>query len=261
VDGLIFRFPGDARTAAKLEREIRLLPLIGPVLPVAIPQPIYFGRPDALYPYPFVGCRRLPGTSGETLRPAPDRWPDLARQFGAVLSALHSFPAEEATQRGIEREPLPEPRDLLDRVTRLASPIRAEFPHLAKVMEDYLSGEVRLPAPSASAPVVSHADLKGEHILLSPDGSRIAGIIDWTDIALCDPIVDFTGLMIWLGERFVRQVLVHYTLPAGEGFQERVRFYARCLALEQLGLRLTDRSAAPLPLLLEQLRQAFNGMA
>jgi aminoglycoside phosphotransferase (APT) family kinase protein len=258
VDDLIFRFPRDTRTATKLEREIALLPMIRPGLPVPIPDPVYVGRPSRLYPYPFAGYPRLLGISGEVLHPPPERRPSLARQCAGFLSSLHSFPTERAQQCGIEQEPLPDPAPLLDRVIRLVDPVRPRCVQLVPRTEPYLAPEIPLPPPSWLSPVVSHADLKGEHILLSPDATAISGIIDWTDIALCDPVVDFTGLMIWLGEPFVRQVLAHYTPPTNGAFLDRVLFYARCFAIEQLGLRLTGQSDAPLPLLLTQLHWAFT---
>ncbi len=38
-----------------------------------------------------------------------------------------------------------------------------------------------------------HHDLAPEHILVTPDGTRIAGVIDWGDLALGDPALDFAG--------------------------------------------------------------------
>jgi len=256
IGDLIFRFPRDRRTADKLTREVRLLALIGPALPIQVPQPVYLGGPGEDYPHLFSGHRRLDGVSGEVLRPAREWWPALAREMGAFLSALHSTSVDMARGAGIIEETLPEPSVRLADVEALLTPVMAELAAAAPAVRLWNDGPV--PLPSRLPSVVSHADLKGEHMLVTADGRSIAGIIDWTDISLRDPVVDFVGLTIWLGEGFVRQVMQSYTRPVDRCFRERVRFYARCSVVEQLGLLLTGRSDAPPSLLLTQLHWAFD---
>jgi aminoglycoside phosphotransferase (APT) family kinase protein len=124
-------------------------------------------------------------------------------------------------------------------------------------VERYLSGDVASAPRSPLPPVLSHADLKGEHIIVSERADAVAGVIDWSDATITDPLLDFAGLAIWLGGGFVRQVLAHYTRPADGAFLERVRFYARCFTLDRLGWYLTNRFDAPLELLKTQARWAF----
>jgi len=107
-DDLIFRFPRDADTAAKTQREIRLLAALAPSLPLPIPAVVYVGRPGKRFPFAFTGQRRIAGVMGELLRPPREHWPSLARQAGVFFSALHAFPPERALALGLSA-PQPEP--------------------------------------------------------------------------------------------------------------------------------------------------------
>ena len=93
---------------------------------------------------------------------------------------------------------------------------------------------------------------------MSGDGSSIVGVIDWSDICLSELLADFVGLMLWLGEAFVKLVLDHYPDPTAIHFLDRVRFVARCRTLINLGERLAGESEAPLDLLLTQMGWAFK---
>ena len=72
-------------------------------------------------------------------------------------------------------------------------------------------------ARGAAAGVLCHADLKGEHLFVSEDGTRLTAIVDWADAAIADPAADLAGLAIWLGPAFVREVLRSYAGPRGRG--------------------------------------------
>ena len=81
VDGAwIFRFPKTAESATLLPRELRLLPAVGPLVPVAVPRYEWAARPTAAVPFTFAGYRKLAGV------PALDRPPggvdldDMARR-------------------------------------------------------------------------------------------------------------------------------------------------------------------------------------
>lgn len=262
--GLIFRFASDEIDAAKLRREVALLAEIAPTLPIAVPA-YEFARE---LPYPFFGYQRIGGVSGETHRPPREHWPVIATQFGKLLSALHGLSAEWAQAHGVPKAPeetfgaeyrTKDVNKLLGRLQKHAEVIRRE---LADLVDDrmarYLAGDVAPPAASQLPPVLCHADLKGEHVILSESADAVVGVIDWSDCCVSDPLLDFYGLMIWLGETFVRQVLRHYTRPVDGFFLQRVCFYARCFALDNLGAWLTTAWDAPLELLKTQVRWAFS---
>src|SRR5438034_383014 len=95
---LVFRFPRHEFAAGLIEREVRVLPLLAPRLPLPIPAPAFVGTPDESYPYPFSGCPLLPGTTACQIA-----WSDEERERNAVLlgeflSALHGIPVDEETR-------------------------------------------------------------------------------------------------------------------------------------------------------------------
>lgn len=63
-----------------------LLPKLGPLVPLPIPQPVFFGRPAEGYPWPFFGAALIPGT--ETADSACSD-ADRCRPLAAFLRALH----------------------------------------------------------------------------------------------------------------------------------------------------------------------------
>jgi aminoglycoside phosphotransferase (APT) family kinase protein len=83
--------------------------------------------------------------------------------------------------------------------------------------------------------VVAHADLGAEHLLA--EGTRVTGVIDWSDCTVTDPALDFARLYRDFGPAFLAEALQAYggLLDAGP----RIEFFARCAALEDLeyGLR------------------------
>lgn len=257
-DDLIFRFPKDALEAAKAPREIRFLTEVGPALPLPVPRVAYVGRPSVRYSFPFTGHRLLPGVTGEDRRPDRRQWPALARQLGAFFSALHATPRAQAERLGLLARPPEPPERLIASATRHAALVRARYPDLVPITADYLAGAVPFPPAGHQSLVVSHADVKGEHVLLDARGDAVVGIIDWSDVALCDPGEDLKGLLIWLGEPFLRQVLDWYSGPLDAHCLERQLVAVRYHSLRNLGNRLADVTDDPLPLLLAQLRWAFT---
>ncbi len=77
-------------------------------------------------------------------------------------------------------------------------------------------------------------------ILVERAGARVAGVIDWADIATDDQAVDFGSLAIWLGPKFVRDVAALAGAP--DGGVERGRFRIRWAFADAEAWR---RSVAP----------------
>src|SRR5262249_32255145 len=57
----VFRFPRRSVAAPLLAREIAILPLLAPHLPVAVSAPAFVGTPSGDYPWPFAGYRAFEG--------------------------------------------------------------------------------------------------------------------------------------------------------------------------------------------------------
>ena len=171
-DAWVFRFPRRAGVEEALETEIALLPVLAPALPVAVPSFEYVGREPL-----FVGYQLIRG------EPLSDEDPEGVRAF---LDALHSFDASELP---IER------RDWVAAYREQC----AEFERvvLPLVDKDRRRDASRLFAEADTlvgfAPALVHADLGPDHLLVL--GGRLAGVIDWGDVRIGDPALDYAWLL------------------------------------------------------------------
>jgi aminoglycoside phosphotransferase (APT) family kinase protein len=184
-DELSVRLPrGPMRGVGHVDKDIRWLPMLAPLLPLAIPLPLAKGRPAEGYPFEWGVYRWLPGETatpdriGEPLRAATD----LAR-FLAALRRIDPAGGPRAgppnTSRGV-------PVHTRDAATREAiAGLRDE------VDENAVTGawESALRAPdSDSAPVWVHGDLIPGNMLA--DRGRLSAVIDFSALCVGDPAND-----------------------------------------------------------------------
>ncbi len=81
-------------------------------------------------------------------------------------------------------------------------------------------------------PKLIHQDLSGEHIFCEQD--VLTGVIDWGDVTIGDPTIDFVGLHHVGGKAFVEQVLMRYQNTADTAFWRRIDFYLHYGPFSQL---------------------------
>ena len=171
-DEWVFRFPRRSGVEEALELEIAVLPTIARRLPVDLPSFEYVAR-DPL----FVGYRVIRG------EPLVD---EDAEGIRAFLEALHALDPSEL--------PL-EPYDWMHAYRKQC----AEFERLVFPIVDHdrraearrLFGEVETLVDFT--PSLIHADLGPEHLLVR-DG-RLSGVIDWGDMRVGDPALDYAWLL------------------------------------------------------------------
>ncbi len=175
VDGeWVFRFPRRPGVEEALKLEIAQLPGLASALPVDVPSFEYVSR-DPL----FVGYRLIRG------KPLVDEDADGVRAF---LEALHA----------LDSPALPLPVDRLDWVGAYRDQC-AEFERLVVPLldKDRRARARRLFADAETLvdfePALLHADLGPEHLLVR-DG-RLAGVIDWGDMRMGDPALDYAWLL------------------------------------------------------------------
>jgi aminoglycoside 2''-phosphotransferase len=213
VGDLIVRFPVTDGDARGLEREFRLLPELGPRLPVAVPHYELTGewgdRPFGAYP-------ALPGSGLDEQRGRLSARSGLYADLAHALRALHSFPLERAAiLLGTDR---PDDAPFWEAVHRDALPLLGR--EVRDVAEKLISRHARAGGEAREALV--HNDLGLVHVFSA--GPRITGIIDWTDACIGDPAKDFVGVLAIAGWATVRRMLRDYGM-ANAGFEERLGFY------------------------------------
>ncbi len=192
-DAYVFRFPRRAIAASLIATECRMLPLLAPALPLAIPVPAFAGKPSPEYPWAFAGYPILPGRSLSALRPSAEALEPLASTLGAFLRALHAFDARAALAAGLPSDEL----GRLDRARTLPK-LRARLEDLhaagflpeTRVAGAYLE-RVGSRDPASVARCVVHGDLYARHVLVD-DRLRPNAVIDWGDVHFGDPAVDLS---------------------------------------------------------------------
>lgn len=166
----VFRFPRRKVAVPLLETELRLLPRIGPLLPLPVPAPTLQGTPTPDFPWPFAGYALIPGRTADRTALTADQRVRAAEDLGAFLKVLHALPAEALPEDGIGR---------LD-AARLRSEIRRRLGEAPAWIDD----PVRVPRGDA----LVHGDLHARQLLFQ-DGT-LCGVIDWGDAHRGDPAVD-----------------------------------------------------------------------
>jgi aminoglycoside phosphotransferase (APT) family kinase protein len=237
----ILRFPKRAEVVAQLEREIGLLPLLAPRLPLAVPRFGLLGQPGEGYPHRFVGYPRLPG------QPALERLEDAldvassGKTLGAFLAVLHAFPSEEACRLGVEVDD----DEGLDEWATQGEASLLEFGALLDTRtRERAIDLLRHPPPPSTAPVLLHNDFFPEHLLV--EHGQLTGVIDWGDVALGDPGADLAGLFTWGGEPLLAAGLATYR--QGRALEDaavarltaRARFFAVLHAADDLKYGVTS---------------------
>jgi len=145
------------------------------------------------------------------------------------VSWLHRFPPADAAAHGVE------PRDAGDLIDELRSEALDDFERIPAVIEDAPFDEWRAffeagcAAPPRAMPVVLvHGDLAAEHVLYDPERRQVAGIIDWSEMALSDPAIDLAAFHHWGGRPCFDAALSVYGRPIDDAVATRARFIAAC---------------------------------
>ncbi len=144
----------------------------------------------------------------------------LARDLARFLSRLHAVPLPLAKQAGLESVSLG--ASTYTPLTKQSLPYLGESTArwLRRMTEAFLAGGGTTKAPRR----VIHADISGAHILLNGQ-RRLSGVIDFGDILIADPALDFAGLLNLLTWRDLERVWAHYEGTLDADVERRVRYY------------------------------------
>ncbi len=228
-DRWVFRFPKRPDVERQLLIEARVLTLLQPRAPLPIPSYRFVGESSPQFPYHFTGYVKLPGVSGIGLDWTPAELERLAPLMARFLNWLHGVDATPLNAEGLE---LVTAQDVLAELQsdalsdlRLVREMAPDAP--AAVWEQFLSSDIRSLFPVTPHRALIHHDLAAEHVLVDPATRTITGVIDWSDMAIGDPAVDFSGLFHWGGAAFVDEVLTHVRASRGRRLQTPSRLPRR----------------------------------
>jgi aminoglycoside phosphotransferase (APT) family kinase protein len=190
-DRVAFRFPRRAIAVPGIEREIALLPLLAPRLPVRVPDAAYPGRPTETYGWPWFGSRLIDGHELGATELDDEARIALAPQLAAALRSLHDQSLPQTESLPVDPFGRTEIRTRVQK-TREAIAAVASIWTAPPTVAEILAEAEELPPP-ASATLV-HGDLHARHVLVAGDG-RLAGIIDWGDVCRADQSADLS--LVW----------------------------------------------------------------
>jgi aminoglycoside phosphotransferase (APT) family kinase protein len=232
----ILRFPKRAERVAWLAREIQINTIAAETLGSGIPVFERIGTPSAIFAYPFVGYRRLPG-AGADQAGARDLG-GLADDVGRLLGKLHRIDPRRIppTPAGWEHETWAELRTGLAAAGQVIRPLLA--PGLLAKAGPYLAGRVPEPAQDGPRRFI-HNDICPDHLIVNARTGRLAGLI---------------GIG---GYEFISQVVSSYDLPVGSGFGRKLRWLARTLTLAWLA-EAADHDPGGIPKHLSWVARAFG---
>ncbi|MEX5301272.1 phosphotransferase family protein [Kocuria sabuli] len=232
-DALVFRFPVEAEPYADgLGREIEVLDHLADGLTEPLPARVpHYDRvaPDRS----FAGYRIVPG---RPLTPqlmsalAPAEREEIVTQLAGFLSALHTAPVAGTPLERVPESYLVEDQrgvrqGVEDHLRDVLTP--GELAEVEEVLAD-VDGLLTADLPE----VFVHNDVYSRHLLWDEAAGRL-GVIDFSDMCLGDPAVDFAELHEY-GEEFVRAVYERYTGPKDPGFLDRAWTYQRWVGVYML---------------------------
>ena len=263
VDGeWVFRFPRREIALPGIQREIAILPLLAPHLPLPVPVPELVGMPSGGYPWPYWGARLVPGTElAEAGLPDGER-ARAGASVGAFLRALHDpglvavagqaglqLP-EDPMRRAYPRVRAERAREVLERLARSAD--WAPDPAIER-----LFGTADRLGPPAGPAVIVHGDLHLRHLLVGAGGDA-SGVIDWGDLCLADPAVDLSLAYCGFAGPARAALLAAYG-PVGAERELRARACAVSLCVSLAEYAISDGRATLLRETLAALGRAVSG--
>ncbi|MFI2365045.1 aminoglycoside phosphotransferase family protein [Promicromonospora sp. NPDC019610] len=180
-DDLALRLPRRELGAQLLRNEHRVLPLLAPQLPVAVPDPVRVGAPSATlgYPWPWGVVRWADGVAAATV-PAARRAP-WAEHLARVFVALHRPAPAAAPANDFRGVPVAARHEgFEERIGLLPERFRTRA---REVWAEALA------APAFDGvPVWLHGDPHPANLVA--DGDRLSAVIDFGDVTSGDPASD-----------------------------------------------------------------------
>jgi aminoglycoside 2''-phosphotransferase len=250
-DEFIFLFPKHERAIAPLELELSFLPVLQKNLKLPIPQFAYTARSQNGQLL-FVGYPVIRGESAD--KDLLKKEPAYIIQLAEFFKELHSFPLTEALKYDLEK------MDTMTEYGKLLADSRDKiFPLLdsatvgciEKLFNSYLQAEEKRPTSYA----VLHADLSLDHVLCDIPNKSIAGIIDWGDLRIGDPIYDLRYLYEDLETDFSDIFLPAYTKVDKKHILDKLSFYSIADSLQGAFLGLKSGDTARIKKELEMLKE------
>jgi aminoglycoside phosphotransferase (APT) family kinase protein len=195
------RRPAFADAAAQLLNETRLMPRLGPLLPLPVPVPIVLEESPLRVRHVLV--------PGEPVLDPEVLTADDGRRLGELLRCLHDMPVTIYVETGIPEDTAAR-AELLATLERLLHRVTPLLPEHLREPGRALLRRVALRTPVT----LVHGNLVGHHVLRR-DG-QLTGVIDWSDARVGDPALDLAWALYETPEPFAEAVATAYRVTDDE---------------------------------------------
>ncbi|MDE2845821.1 MAG: phosphotransferase [Gemmatimonadota bacterium] len=204
--GWIFRFPRNRVVTENLQKEQAILPVVAPRINFAVPR---FEHAGCWNGQPYAGYRRIPGRPlSDPLFTGRNLADEVTGSIAAALSLLHDIPtslvaeacAVEPTVDAWRQQYRALRNEVRDNVMPLLESTTAAA--VERGFSRFLDEELATLEDVA----LVHCDLGCEHILIEDDGTTVTGLIDFEDVTIGDPTIDFVGIYVTYGMEAVDRI-------------------------------------------------------
>jgi aminoglycoside 2''-phosphotransferase len=226
-DKLVFRFPTDDEYRDKLKHEIELLEYLRPRVPVTLPQYTHIAPDKDFAGYPIVPGEELTRERFDDL--SDDANAVFTRQLAGFLSAIHLLDVKDPALANIPASRLrEEQKEVRKLIPKLAKELSIEDLELVSTFMAEVDEVTGSPVPH----VFTHGDVYSRHLIWDDEHQQL-GIIDFGDMAIGDPALDFAELHEY-GADFVRHVYELYAGHRDDYFLTRAWTYQKWAAVYML---------------------------
>ncbi len=203
---IVFTFPKNQEAKSKFKAEIEILPILSKKITLPIPNFQYIPTDKSFAGHDFVQGEPLTIECFKKLNSSQQN--QIAKQVSDFLNELHNFSITRAKRNGVtlawsEKDARSYYADQAKTVYKKLSP--SDNSLLENIFDTYCNGKIKKDFKKT----VVHQDLTSDHILFAPKTKMVCGIIDFGDIQISDPAVDFSKLWEY-SENFVDKVLSGY---------------------------------------------------
>ncbi len=211
ADGHVFRVAKNSSATSGHLKELELLPLLRDAVSIAIPEPVWYAEPSALFPFGVVGYTKIQGQPLTPTRLRPTNVKQIAADIAGFLRELHDFriekltasisPINAAARQSLRDDVLP---TLRNRLTV------SEYQTVTRWWEALLCDN----RMHCYTPALQHGDLWYENILTDDAAETVVGVVDFESAAVGDPAQDF-ATQRHLGDEFANRVVDAYLAAGG----------------------------------------------
>lgn len=232
---IVFSFPKNKEAESKFRAELEILPKLSETITLPIPNFQYIPADKSFAGYNFVTGEPLSIKDFNKLNSSQQN--KIAKQVSDFLNELHNFSATKAKKYGVslawsEKDARNYYSEQAETVYKKLS--SNDIKLLKSIFDTYCNGKIKTDFKKT----VVHQDLTSDHILFDKNTKKVCGIIDFGDIQISDPAVDFSKLWEY-SEKFVDKVLSGYQSQDKQLKSRSYRWYIyQCIGNMHCGITM-----------------------